>query len=471
MRTIVLMTALLTVAGCKRTPGYCASRNDCAGGMDCILPQHECQLAPPGSDLAMESTDMATGCVQPCGGTAPICDGATCEPCTMQPDGDAACAALGGGTPHCDPSGACVGCIDNTQCPDPQASVCDGTSKSCRRCRDTDCSSLICELTPGSPTYGQCVPETSIVYVDANGPNGDGKTPATAKAKVQDGINTAVGLNPARPYVHIAAGTYAENVGVNNNSISLVGADGVIIKPANGDALGVQGSNSTMTVRNVIASAPKGNAGNCTGATNALVAYQSQLTGSMQNGIISQMGCPITLDGDFVNGNMGGGVQPSGNFTVMNSIITNNTGYGGVNQAATGTTMYFFNDTVADNTASLATGGVTCQAVGGFTVANTILYNNKGGGGTPAELSTGCTASSVASDDPVGGATAAVDLRSQLPGFRLMPVPPSTPGYYHLAAGSPCIGKATAAGPPDHDFDLQPRPMTNGDIGADEYAP
>src|SRR5439155_15302895 len=102
---------------------------------------------------------------------------------------------------------------------------------------------------------------------------------------LQDAINHAVGADN-RPYVHLAVGSYGDNAGVNNQTIYLVGADGAIIAPPNGDGLGVMG-NGSLTVRNLIVTA-KGNGANCTGGK--LAAYRTQFVSNMQSGIFSGTG-------------------------------------------------------------------------------------------------------------------------------------------------------------------------------------
>jgi len=277
-----------------------------------------------------------------------------CVSCLSTSDPDGACTAVSPSTPPCLPSGPatgdCVGCRDANDCSG-VTPFCDAAAHVCRGCAvDTECPSLVCDLTPGSATHGLCVDASNVAYADLAGPDGDGKTAATAKRKIQDAVNVAVGLNPARKYVHIAAGTYDESVGVNNKTIYLVGADGTIIhKTMNGDVIGSQ-NNGSMTVRNIIAQASMGNAGDCQ-TNGTLTAYRSQFINSSQLGFYTLNCALLTVDSCWIHGNAGGGFSVSGSdFTVINSIITKNTGARRFQQVTSGTNMTFTNNTVADNT-------------------------------------------------------------------------------------------------------------------------
>lgn len=476
MRKIVASAALVAavvvvVHGCKRVNGaYCDDARPCANGSSCDLVARECRPSTigGGSDMAGAGGGGGGGsgaCGQ-CSGTTPLCTAGACIPCTSTSDGDGACAALSAATPHCASDGSCVGCRDAADCGG-TTPFCDATTHLCRGCiADNECPSLVCDLTPTSTTRGQCVDAAKVAYADINGPNGNGLTAATAKTKIQDAINVAVGAAPARPYVRIAAGTYNESVGVTNATIYLVGATGAIIHPTGGgkDALGAQMSGS-LTVRNLVATADGGNGGNCASSAT-FAAYHSQFINSAQTGFLEQTTCgSIVLDGCWIHGNSQGGVSLGNKFTIINSIITKNVG-GGVNQLGTAATQIFVNNTVADNTSGALNAGVACLAVGGFAVTNTILYDNKSGG-TVSESN--CSASFDASDDPSAGPQSTVDLTMQMPMFKA--TVPLSPDSYHLVAGSKCINEGTSTGVPDHDYDFQPRPDATSklvDIGADE---
>lgn len=469
MRAIVILTALVAVAGCKKNQAYCSIRGPaCGPGFACDTTAHECQPITPGGD-AGGGGDMASACAPACSGSTPICVAPDCQACTAQVDPEGACFAATPATPHCltmgGDAGSCVGCRDNTDCQDANAPFCDTTSHACRGCiADTECPSLICDLTPGSSTRNHCVPMTQVEYVDAGAPpGGKGLTPATAWQKLVDGVNHAI--TDKRLYVHVAAGSYAENISntTAGSTVFIVGADGAIVNPGNGDALGAS-KGGTLIVRNLVATAP-GNGANCSGGS--FTAYHTQFVDNQQIGVYAK-GCNVLLDGIWVTGSKMGGVNIDGDFTLINSIIAKNSG-GGFNQLATGTNkMIFANNTVAENMSGDVTAGVKCAAPGGFAVINSILYNNQGAGSVIGETNCPST-TNIASDDPVYGAQATVNLTSTPPGFK--GTVPISPESYHLLPTSPCIDKGTASGVPDHDYDLEPRPdarTTKVDIGADE---
>lgn len=474
MRAIWWMVVLagVVVAGveCKRSnAAYCDDARPCPSGFACDTVARECHVSSlSGADLAGISTDMA-GCT--CSNPTPICVAMQCASCLATSDPEGACAASSPPTPHCETTGAsagdCVGCRDNSDCSG-TTPFCDDGTHACRGCiADTECPSLICDLTPGSATHNTCIPASNVVYADPAGNNMDGLTPATAKKKIQDAINVAVGLNPVRLYVHVAAATYDEGVGVSGaaNIIYVVGADGAFVhRMGGGDVLGSQNSGS-LTVRNLIVTANNGNGANCQ-TSGTLTIYGSQLINSSQLGIYT-VACNLTVDGVWINHNTGGGISVSSDFKIINSIITNNTGAGGFTQVTAGTNMTFSNNTVADNTSSVtAAAGVTCVTPGSFDVTNTILYNNLKGG-TITE--TNCGGSFDASDDVSAGPQSTVDLTMQMPGFKK--TTPVSADSYHLLSTSPCIGEASPLFAPDHDFDFEPRPdgaTGKPDIGADE---
>jgi hypothetical protein len=348
--------------------------------------------------------------------------------------------------------------------------MCDPTTHACRGCAtDSECPSLVCDLTPGSATRGRCVDKSNVIYVDgAAAMNGDGLTAATPLQKIQDALNKAIQTNVNRTFVRVATGTYNEAVSTNTTAhpLYIVGANGTIIKPNGGDALSVA-AGASLTVRNVIASS-NGNGVNCQQANSKFTAYHSQFVDNLQIGVYGDNLCTLTIDGCWVNNNAAG-ITLGGSFVIINSIITNNRGTGGFTQMAAGAKQVFANNTVANNPSVSATGGVTC-VTGGPLVVNSILYGNTKAGGGIGE--TNCSVSYVATDDPTLAVMSPnVDLRTQAPGFKPAGVPLSADAF-HLLPTSPCKNAGTMSGNvPDHDYDFEPRPdkaSMKVDIGADE---
>lgn len=465
---VALVAVVVAGARCKRSNGaYCDDRRPCPSGFACDTAARECNPATTGGPIDMAVVEGGGGCAQ-CAGTTPICVADSCVSCLSTSDGEGACAAVSPATPHCSPTGACVGCRNIGDCGG-VTPFCDATTHVCRGCvADAECPSLICDLTPGSTTHGVCIAAGQVVYADgASGNDGNsGLSPLAATRTVGKAVNIAVGLTPARGYVHVAAGSYSESVGVNNKTIYIVGADGAIIHPTNQDGLGAQ-SGGSLTVRNLVVTATNGNGGNCQ-SNASFTAYRTQFINSAQLGVFSSS-CQLLLDACWIHGNSGGGVSLNGSFTILNSIITKNGGAGGVVQVATGTTMVFANDTVADNVASAsATAGVNCAVVGPLAPVNTILYNNRLTGGMLAETNN-CSGSFDANDDASAGPQSTVDLTAKSPGFK--GGTPVTADSYHLTPGSPCLNEASPLYAPDHDYDFARRPdaaSMKPDIGAVE---
>lgn len=469
MRTTLVFAALVAVivagARCKRVNGaYCDDKRPCPSGFACDLTARECHDASgPGADLGGGSIDM-TGCN--CGLTTPICVAMSCVSCLSTSDPEGACAAVSPTTPHCltmgGDAGSCVACRDANDCTT-AAPFCDATTHMCRGCiADSECPSLVCDLIPGSNTHNTCIPTTMVEYVDANAAtNGNGLTPTTPRTGLMDAFNHATG-GDNRKYLHLAAGTYGDSLNIGNKTISIVGADGALIKPANMDALGVTAGGS-VTVRNVTVTASNGNGGNCQGGTFA--AYHAQFVGSKQNGIYAS-GCALTIDGVWLDANSLSGIYiGSGDFTVINSIITRNSDGGFVQQVAGTAATVFANNTVADNSASGTWAGVSCATTMGINVVNSILYDNKGTAGSVIGESN-CAQAFDASDDVSAGPQSTVDLTTKPPGFK--GGTPITSTTYHLLSTSPCRHEASPLYAPNHDFDFQPRSSTMPDIGADE---
>jgi len=492
---------ILALAACdKDNADYCDEPMvHCLAGV-CNQTTHECEpgdggMFPDfaGTDLSLDFApapdligfDLTLVCGA-CSGTTPICEAGQCISCGNAPNGgEAACLALSSATPHCLASGACGQCRDGNDCSDVSKSICDTTTHMCRGCTsDGECSSKVCDLTPGSPTLGQCV--TGVIYVDCmNGSDtADGKSLATANQKISKGIANAKAAG--YPVVRISSnggGSCAgENLTVMDN-ITLVGETGATIKP-NGNsnpALDVKGA-AVVVVRNLIFSSGIGTNGNgitCE-TSGSLTVLQCTVTNNTQYGI-EDNGCPmITVDRSFIGaltggqGSQQGGLYLAHNFRVTNNFIIkngNNTGGpsgGGVviMSPATATPRDFNSNTVVNNLGSGPGAGVSCPATAPVVVLNSILFNNT----ATAVLSESTCPTSYCGDDATAELNQSNNVTlstSNSPGFAAV-------GDYHIGAGSPLRGKGTTNGVSDHDYDGQPRPDPSTgmvDIGADQYYP
>ncbi len=477
IRSLALALCALAVVACKKNNSeYCDATTPCSGGRACDTLAHQCSSSHGHGTVG----DMGSGvfsCSQ-CTGATPLCTPAqtSCAACTTSSTPNAACAAVTPAAPLCLTSGsgagACVACLGNADCAtNPAAAICDATAHDCRPCQaDAECASGVCDLVESSVTHGRCVDASQVVYVDGSTTNpGNGLTAAMPLAAILDGIDTA--SNAPRPYVHIAPGTYAEVLSIVGRSVFLVADPGTVIIKPNGshDGFDVSG-NSTLGMRGLVVSAP-GIGISCqgAGATSIVNAYSTQFLSNGNDGIDSNS-CTLTLDGCWINGNVGVGVRVAGSFTIINTIISHNS-QGGFSQSSAGSVMTFANNTVADNNAGIYA-GMYCVAMGSFPIINSIVYDNKAAAGNISDFDASCgNYINLATDDPAVADIATVDLRNQSPGFAATVTVPPTADYYELAAGSVCLDQGTMSGAPDHDYLGLPRPdarTKKWDLGAFE---
>jgi hypothetical protein len=91
---------------------------------------------------------------------SPFCLGGLCVPkCTA----DADCNGKPG-TPYCAADGQCVGCLQDSQCTADKP-VCDAGDRACRGCvADAECASGICLEAPGT-----CTDSSNVVFMRADG--------------------------------------------------------------------------------------------------------------------------------------------------------------------------------------------------------------------------------------------------------------------------------------------------------------
>jgi len=197
-----------------------------------------------------------------------------------------------------------------------------------------------------------------------------------------------------------------------------------------------------------------------TGAT--LMISDSYIHGNSSAGVSSS--CSLTLDGNIINGNAGGGVKlTGGSCTVTNNIVAGNgsstdgTAFGGVAIDRTTTVTSFSFNTVIKNHVTAGVGGVDCGTGTSKSISNSTVWDNDG-----TQLGAQCSTSTIVS----GTGTA-----SGSPVF-------TADG--HLQAGAAgnstcCVDKVASPSTPnaDHDVDRSHRPQgTTGKwtIGANELS-
>ena len=198
-------------------------------------------------------------------------------------------------------------------------------------------------------------------------------------------------------------------------------------------------------------------------------------------GIYMWWGAKVWFDRSTITGNQaaaGGGavyVRANGVLTTLdmiNTVVAGNSGGSGGGLYIRSGTISLTNVTFADNTAGYRGGGLYSESTGLLILRNSILWNNtavnlgdniyKDGGGamtiTDSDISTGAGFIDGAAVTAVNNIDPAVD-----PQFVAV-------GDYHIQGTSPVIDQANMAYAPDHDIDLDSRPLGSGpDMGVDEY--
>jgi hypothetical protein len=477
---LVLLFAAQWVACDKRNTLYCDDyRVACPDGLSCNVAARRCEsgldmtmvdLAGPAEDLS--GADIPPTCQGGCNGATPFCVNGACVACSTLADPEGACFAVSATAPHCATTGThagkCVGCRDTNDCPAVAQRLCDATTATCRGCiNDAECSSKVCDLTPGSSTRGQCVDATTVVYVAPVGtclPTNSGNSPAEALCSIETAAKKV-----GKTVVRIAAGAYSETIVLDNLTVTLVGEGttaAIRTIDLNKPVIEVKNAASKIVIRNVQIYGALGNAASngilC--AAGQLSVLQTTIKTNEGMGIDANNCASLVIDRSVIGpDNKAGGLRVGNAYTITNNFIVNNgmavNALGGVTINSSAGNRVFANNTVADNQGSGANAGVNCQMQAGNTVYNTILFGNG-----PTE--TNCLTSFTATDDAADPNKAVLLSVSNLPGFKI-------PGSdYHLLSTSVCRDKGSPLVPtPSYDYDGEARPdptTTMVDIGADE---
>ncbi len=224
MRTVILAFASLAVAcGSVQSPDNC-----CVDEADCAQIKSEVVLpCQAGEVCTADHSCVAAQCetAMDCTDEAPICRLGFCEStCTN----DNECADVLGRT-HCSPEGACVGCVDSTQCSGSTA-FCDSEENVCRGCeRDNECASGVCIEAEGT-----CALEADVLFV-ANGSD-TGNCTKTAPCLTLGYALSKITSATTRNVIRIEGG-FAANETATLNVFSRVVIDGtgtMVMKPAAG---------------------------------------------------------------------------------------------------------------------------------------------------------------------------------------------------------------------------------------------
>lgn len=412
-------------------------KTPCDGPSDCTNPDRPLCL----DHACVQCADDA-GCAD----EAPVCTPTThlCNACQEDIDCDGRvpgrCLVA---------TGACVGCLDATDCASSTAPVCDDSGHVCRACRaDAECASNLCEEDIGS-----CVPAAEIIYVATSGVN---TGTCTQAAPCQTFALGLAQVTPTRKIIRAAPGTYVGQIVLNNVTVRIV-APGAIARPASNEMSVVQVSRGAdVTIEGLAITG--------TGGTNDPVGVDCQPGG----GAIPT----VRLHGTLITRNAGGGVSISNcQFSLLNNLITVN---GTASQptpgisidriaAATGPLHDIQFNTIASNVAGTP-GGVVCGNLTTIPLmfSNNVIYGNLG---NAAQVSpSGCTwtYSDIGPQTQVQAGTGNIDSD---PLF----VDPSSSNF-HLMPASPAKNVADPASVlPKRDIDGDVRPQGGrSDMGCDE---
>jgi hypothetical protein len=212
---------------------------------------------------------------------------------------------------------------------------------------------------------------------------------------------------------------------------------------------------------------------NAGGATTVLVARRNYLHTALNLGVESS-NCTITLDGNYVESNTGGGVRLTGStYTVTNNMITLNGAQAGpsygvrIDDSPPGS-VFAFNTVAGNQAAATSAPGIVCNAAA--TIQASIVATNTTPTAGATQFSGSCTLMNVITGvDPANG-------NQHPPAFVGSP-------NYHLDITTPAgklenemyvINQLTAPGTANagHDVDFTTRPKGPGpknyDIGAHE---
>ena len=427
---------------CIADPG---GGGDCDGDEDCTDPAFPACEA----ETCHECRD-ATQCTA----SAPVCDaGFSCAACTAPAD----CAAYTD-TPVCGASGACVECDDNAECSG-TTPVCNAAG-SCEACTAHDqCDSGICDASTGA-----CVAEGMIAYVSTTG-SGTACSKATPCDTVQKGVDAA------RPYVLVSAGTYDGSLAIDGTQlVTIVGP--ATIRPAGiGEVVLTITGTARVVLQEISVTGTSGgaNAIECggVGGTAGLSVLNGSVTGNSGMGI-DATDCDLVVDRSTIAQNGGGGIKAStSRFVVRNTFIVSNglaSTFGGIriDGPAPAGSVLEFTTMVGNSSSGLAgqTRGVRCADVASpLTFRGVIIWGD--GVQVPAaesnclfdqsNLVSGASGTNISTEPTYVNAEA---------------------GNYHLAPGSAGIDMGGTVGVPAVDFDGEARPQgAAADIGADEVVP
>ncbi len=416
--------------------------------------------------------------------STPICDAESllCRACipSRQAD-DTACRNGHPETPRCGPSGVCVACMINKDCPDQvQKPAC--RNYTCGPCQQaTDCLSLICS------NDGSCAQIADVAFVDNKNGSCQGATHQGTMADPYCQIKDALAATAAggKSLISVAVSSKSYDAvkivgGSGPSTITISGAGtelgSVVIEGDNGEpAVAVSSTNEKITVvlRNLDLVGAPGiySVVQCNDKVDLSVTG-SRVHDGGKNGIES-VNCQLTVDAVRIYNTNNIGLSISGgSYAVSNVMLWRNYVAGIAFSGSTGTLRFA---TVANNgfPSNDKVSGIDC-GTGMNLVESSIVYDNYSrplGGTSYTDLQlNGCKLSQVVTND-----TTTVDgtVRTRVDFVNESGTDASKMDF-RLVGNSTfnsecCIDKVTQVGSVVHDIDFQKRPAGSAaDIGAFE---
>ncbi len=376
-------------------------------------------------------------------------------------DGPELCAVSGDcSTGACKlPAGICVPCIDNTTCSG-NTPTCNTTTNTCEACNaNSDCASEACNVDTGA-----CIDATMVAYVAPGGMGTtvDGCLKAAPCNRVKDAFDTT------KLFIKIATGTLDDGAVIDlDHDVTVLADEGARITRAAGTPIIHVSTNAAVVIRDLEIGGGTGDAIQVTENGTKLTLDHVFVLINGGRGITSAAGSKITLRRCIVARNLAGGVNIQGvTVDMTNNLFVVNGQPGAVSggvviDPAAGSVFQF--NTISDNASSAAaTRGVNC--VNAFAASSNIVTGNA--------LATGCTFDHSLFDNFTAVLPTGTGNRFGDPKFAMTdPMKLKEATFYRINSGSDAIDGANPTDGVAVDIDLDPRPATGKDMGADELVP
>lgn len=451
-------------------------------------------LATLGSCTTPGSSFISCHTVNDCtAASTPICDAETllCRACNAkQSSDDTACTNGHPDTPRCGPTGTCVACLTNADCPDKTLKpAC--RNYTCGPCQQgSDCVSFICS------NDGSCAQISEVAFINnKNGAcqgNSHAGSPTDPHCQIKDAL--AVATPGSKALISVAPSTVpydAVNVTASTlASVSITGASSelgsVVIQGNNGEpavAVGSTTNKITVSLRNLdLAGAIPSSRSvvECSGKVDLSI-ISSRVHDGGVNGIDSN-DCMLTVDAVRIYNTRNIGLWVRGAtypYAISNVVVWRNDATGIAFGNGSNGTLRFA--TVVNNgiPGNNKPSGIDCGSLQNTMVEYSIVFDNisrppNGTSYTDLQLNN-CKLNQVVTND-----THAVDgvLKTQID---FVNASGSTADQMDLrlradsaADRDCCIDKVSSTGGVSHDVDFLKRPAPTGgaaDIGAFEIQP